>query len=147
MKPGRARTLSGTRPPSPAAVAAALLVAVFSAGSLFAGADYISFLLPGGLPFGNVLAAGVLCGVSGAAMLIAPRNGMARRAALFALAASVAWLPLSIALAGNASLNFSGGLGTVWLWCSVGLFACVLGALTAAASAALLARRTQGGPD
>lgn len=147
MKPGRARTLSETRPPSPAAVASALLVAIFSAGSLFAGADHVSLMLPGGLPFGNVLAAGVLCGLSGAAVLMAPRNGMTRRAAFFALAASVAWLPLSIALAGNASLNFSGGLGAVWLWGSVLLFACVLGALVAAAGAAFLARRTQGGPD
>lgn len=147
MKPGRARTLSGTKPPSPAAVAAALLVAIFSAGSLLAGADFVSAVLPGGLPFGNFLAAGLFCGLAGAAVLMAPRNGLARRVASLALAASVAWLPLSIALAGNVSLNFSGDLGPVWLWCSAGLFVCVLGALIVSARAAFLARRKPGSAD
>ena len=96
---------------------------------------------------GNVLGAGVFCGLAGAAVLVAPLNGMVRRLALLALAASVAWLPLSIALAGNVSLNFSGGRGVLWLWCSAALFVCVLGALIAAASAAFLARRTQGGAE
>lgn len=129
---------------SPFAVAALLLVAVFSAGSLVAGADYVAVMLPVGLPFGNVLAAGIFCGLAGAASLMAPRGSMARRLALAALAAAVAWLPLSIALAGNASLNFSGDLGTVWLWFSAGLFVFVLGALLVAAIAAFLARRKHG---
>ena len=126
------------------AVAALLLAAVFSAGSLLAGADYVSVMLPFGLPFGNVLAAGFFCCLAGAASLMAPRGSMARRLALAALAAAVAWLPVSIALAGNASLNFSGKPGSVWLWFSAGLFVFVLGALLFAAIAALLARRKQG---
>lgn len=130
---------------SPVAVAALLLLAGFSAGSLLAGADYISAMLPGGLPFGNVLAAGIFCGLAGAAALMAPRSGIARRLALAALAASLAWLPISIALAGNASLNFSGDSGTLWLWLSAGLLVFVLAALLSAASAAFLARRKQGG--
>jgi len=131
--------------PFPPAAAAWLLGAVLSAGSLFVGADFIGVMLPGGVPLGNVLAAAVFCGLAGAAVALAPRGSRSRTVALGALAGSVGWLPLSIALAGNATLNFSGQRGTLWLWLSAGLLIVVMATLLLAAGASYLARRRAGG--
>lgn len=134
------------RPPAfPPTAAILLLCTVLSAGSLIVGADYIGLMLPGGLPFGNLLAAAVFCGLAGAAVVLAPRGSRSRPPALVALAGAVGWLPLSIALAGNAALNFSGERGTIWLWLSAGLFIGVMATLLLAAGASYLARRRTGG--
>lgn len=93
-----------------------LAVAAFATVSLVRGASYLGFVLPGGLPFGNALAAIGQCALAGAAVLLATRGTWRRRLALIALIAAIAWLPVSMLLAGNASLNFSGVRGTVWLW-------------------------------
>ena len=119
--------------------------AVLSAGALFVGADVIHRILPGGLPVGNLLAAAVYCGLAGTAVVLAPRRSVSRPAALGALAGAIAWLPLSIALAGNPSLNFSGERGALWLWLSAGLLIVVMAALVLAAFASYLARRSAGG--
>ena len=123
--------------------AALLFLSVLSAGALLVGADFTEVRLPGGLPLGNLLAAAVFCGLAGAAALLAPRGSVTRAAALAALLASVAWLPLSIAFAGNVSLNYSGPRGTVWLWLTAGLLLLDLGVLLFAAGASYFARRRQ----
>jgi hypothetical protein len=62
------------------------------------------------------------------------------------LLASLAWLPISIVLAGNAALNFSGGVrGTLWAWLSAGLCVAVVATLLLAVGAAVLARRARSG--
>jgi hypothetical protein len=127
-------------------VAALLLVAVFSICSLLAGASYLDVWLPGGLPLGNLLAAAVFSGPAGAAVLLAGRAKWVRLIATTVLLVSLAWLPVSIVLAGNAALNFSGGeRGTIWAWFSAGLCIAVVAALLLAVGAALLARRGQSG--
>ena len=125
---------------TPFYAAALLLLAAFSLYAVLTGADYLDYVLPGELPLGNVLAAALFLGISGAAYLLAKERKVLGRIAAIVLAASVLWLPVSIVLARNPSLNFSGWNGTLWFLFTVGLFVAALGTLFAAVGAALLAR-------
>lgn len=96
-----------------------LALAVFAMGSLVGGAPYLEGELPGGLPFGNALAALGLCAIAGVGVAIS-RPGIVRRVALAGLFAAAAWLPVSIAMAGNLALVFSGARGDAWIaWSAV----------------------------
>jgi len=98
-------------------------LAMFALGSLIAGAPYVETPLPGGLPLGNALAAVGLCAVAATARQLA-RQGVARHVANAALLVAAAWLPVSIALAGNLALVFSGARGDAWIaWSATALFA------------------------
>ena len=66
---------------------ALLLLAAFSVYAILSGADYLSVMLPGGLPLGNVLAAAVFLGLSGAAYLLAKQRKLLGRIAAIVLAA------------------------------------------------------------
>ena len=114
-----------------------LTLAAFSIGSLVSGAAYVEWRLPGGLPLGNILAAAALLGLAGAACLLAPSGSRRRSASRLALMAALLWLPLSIALAGNLALNFSGTRGDVWMLSSLALFAAVLACLICAVAGRL----------
>lgn len=93
-----------------------LLFAFFLAiASLASGAAYLGTELPGGLPLGNAIAALAVCSLAGVSVVLTPPAGHPRVLAWVALAASACWLPASITLAGNLSLNFSGSRGTIWL--------------------------------
>lgn len=124
---------------------ALLAVAVFSILSLVRGAAYLETPLPGGLPIGNALAAVGFCAVAGTAVALSARGTAQRIMSLASLLAAAAWLPVSIALAGNLALNFGGGRGLIWLVYSLvvaaGAFVVLLWALAAAA----LARRRPAG--
>lgn len=104
-------------------VAVLLAFAAFVLLSLVCGAPYLGIPLPGGLPLGNVLTALGLCAMSGASVVMSPRGGSRRPAALLALAASVLWLPISVLLAGNLQLNFGSGRGVAWIAFSVAVLA------------------------
>ena len=122
-------------------VVALLAIAVFSMLSLVCGAAYLETLLPGGLPIGNALAAFGLCAVAGMAVALSVRGTALRIMSLVSLLAAAAWLPVSVALAGNLALNFGGGRGLIWLVLSlvvgVGAFCTLIWAMIARA----LARR------
>ncbi|WP_374425051.1 hypothetical protein [Chromobacterium sp.] len=118
-----------------------LLVAASSLFAILSGADYLSAMLPGGLPLGNVLAALVFLGMSGAGYLLAKERRVLGRIAAIVLAGSVLWLPVSVALARNASLNFAGWNGTLWFLFTVGLFFAALGVLLFAAGTAVRSAR------
>lgn len=121
-------------------VAALFATTAFAAMSLASGTPYLEMSLPGGLPFGNVLAAVGLCAAAGAAVGLSSRGTMLRAVALAALAAAAAWLPASIALAGNLTLNFADGRGIVWLAFSLAVAAGVATAVAWAVVAVLFAR-------
>ncbi|MFM6987970.1 MAG: hypothetical protein ACKOXG_04795 [Arenimonas sp.] len=121
-----------TRSRIPLYATALLLLAAFSMYTILSGSDYLNALLPGGLPLGNVLAAAVFLGVSGAAYLLAKQRKVLGRIAAIVLAASILWLPVSIALARNASLNFAGWNGTLWFLFTVGLLLAAIGTLLVA---------------
>ena len=91
-----------------------IAIAVAAASSLVSGAAYLERLLPGGLPVGNAIAALALICMAGVPVLLSARGSALRRVALVILAASIAWLPVSIGLAGNLGLNFAGWRGSVW---------------------------------
>ena len=127
-------------------VAALLLaIAVFCILSLVLGASYLEIPLPGGLPIGNALSAIGPCAAAATAVVLSPRRTALRLLAVTALLAAAAWLPVSIALAGNLALNFHGGRGEAWLAFSAIVAALVFLALGWALIAALLARRQRAG--
>ncbi|HEY5850686.1 MAG TPA: hypothetical protein VIT62_07990 [Lysobacter sp.] len=113
-----------------------LTFAAFSMWSLATGADYLGQVLPGGLPLGNALAATCLCALAAAAVGLSVRGTALRRVALVALTATAAWLPVSILLAGNLALNFTGNRGDIWLMLSLAVTAVVLATLAWALIAA-----------
>ncbi|MBT8136359.1 MAG: hypothetical protein KJO54_05005 [Gammaproteobacteria bacterium] len=90
------------------------LVTVVSVAALISGAAFLNSLLPGGLPAGNIVAACILCAPAGAAVLLSPPRTPVSYFSIAALVAAVAWLPVSIALAGNLLLNFAGPNGDIW---------------------------------
>ncbi len=94
---------------------ALLAIALASVASLVSGAGYLESVLPGGLPVGNAVAALGLASAAGVPVLLSNPGSALRVAALTVLGAAVAWLPASIALAGNLALNFTGWRGSIWL--------------------------------
>lgn len=106
-------------------------IAIFAIWSLASGAAYLEWGLPGGLPLGNVLAAAVLASLAGIAVEFSRQRSVLRKASWVALGLALAWLPVSIALAGNLMLTFSGGRGTPWVGLTLGIAVVVLGCVTA----------------
>jgi hypothetical protein len=123
-----------------------LAISAISLGSLLYGASYAEWVLPGGLPLGNALAATGLCSMAGASVLLSPPGSIRRKVCRTALAVSILWLPVSIALAGNLVLNFSGSLGTAWLAFSSVVVVAVPGCLLWAIAGLLLELRGQSSP-
>lgn len=113
-------------------------LAAISIGVLVFGAAYSEWILPGGLPLGNALAAIGLCSLAGSAYSLSPVGSVRRRICQAALVVTVLWLPISIALAGNLELNFSGSRGTAWLVISSATAIAALGSLVLALAGALL---------
>jgi hypothetical protein len=103
-----------------------LVIAVVSVASLMSGAGYLGVVLPGGLPAGNAIAALGLVSPAAIAVLLSTPGSVVRAAALGTFCAAVAWLPVSIALAGNLALNFTGWRGSVWLGLSLVIHLAVL---------------------
>jgi len=130
-------------------IAALLGLAAFALGSLVAGAGYLQAPLPGGLPLGNALAALGFSAIAGTGVTIA-RRGVVRRMACVALLAALAWLPVSIAMAGNLTLVFQGARGDAWIAWSVGVAGVSLAAPVLALSQrlflGLLPRRMRAAP-
>ena len=91
-----------------------LLIVLFAFASLITAAPYLLWLLPGGLPVGNALTATGLCSAAIVAFLLSNPKTILRWAAIVAIVLSLLWLPISIGLAGNLSLNFEGADGLVW---------------------------------
>jgi len=94
--------------------------------ALVSGVAWLEQPLPGGLPVGNLLAASIPVALALLALLLGRSRSLQRRAAATALVAALAWLPVSIALAGNLALDFSGERGTVWLGFSAVVMIAVL---------------------
>lgn len=122
-----------------------LAVAAFAVLSLVMGAAYLEVSLPGGLPIGNALSAIGLCAMAGAAVVLSTRGTALRLVSVASSIGAAAWLPVSIALAGNLTLNFHAGRGDAWLIFSLAVTVAVLGALIWAVVASLLARRRDAG--
>lgn len=122
-----------------------LAVAAFALVLLAYGAAFLEVPLPGGLPLGNALAALGLCAAAGAAIGLGGAGSVLRAVAIAALLAAAAWLPVSVMLAGNLALNFSGGRGEAWMAISLATVLLVAASLTWAVVAALLSMRRRRG--
>ncbi|WP_277763562.1 hypothetical protein [Stenotrophomonas sp. HITSZ_GD] len=107
---------------------------------LVSGSEWLGRDLPGGLPLGNVLSASILCAPALAGWLASRPRTRQRLWAAMTLVAALAWLPVSIWLAGNAALNFHGQRGAVWLGFSA-VVVIALGVSLAWALVAALRRR------
>lgn len=106
-----------------------LLATTAAVASLLSGATYLGTALLGGLPAGNAVAAVALVFPAAIAVLLCTLGSLLRTFAVCTLCATVAWLAVSIALAGNLALNFTGWRGTVWMVWSVVVLLGVLCAL------------------
>lgn len=113
---------------------------------LGAGFEWVEGTVPGGLPVGNLLAAVTHAAWPAAAVLLALPGSVARRFAVGALALAVAWLPISLALAGNLGLNFQGTRGTLWMGLTVLTLALGTAALAGSALHRLLRRQPKPAP-
>ena len=117
-----------------------LVLAAFALLSLVSGASYLETVLPGGLPIGNALTAIGLCAAAGSAVGLSPRRTALRVLSVASLIGAVAWLPASMVLAGNQTLNFDKGRGVAaWLALSGAVVVAVSGALAWALIASFLA--------
>jgi len=130
---------------SAVAVLSLLTLAVVSLASLMTGASYLEFPLPGGLPAGNALAAIALVSAAAIPVLLSSPGSALRTAALATLAAAAAWLPLSIALAGNLALNFTSGRGSIWLGFTLAVIVALLCMLAWALVSRFAAMRRRAG--
>jgi hypothetical protein len=122
-----------------------LAVAACSAAWLASGSDRLDAVLPGGLPVGNAVAALGLASAAAVPVLLSARGTALRSMARAALAGAAAWLPASIALAGNPALNFTGWRGSVWLGFSCLVVVAVSAALCWALAGRLFAARGRTG--
>jgi hypothetical protein len=71
---------------------------------------------PAGLPWGNAIAAVGLVAAGAAGWMSAPIGSPFRVVAVVALANAAVWLPVSIAIAGNARLAFPGRPEGLQIW-------------------------------
>jgi hypothetical protein len=118
------------------------VIGAISIGILISGSSYSERILPGGLPMGNALAAIGLCSLVGSAFNLSPAGSVRRQICQAVLIVTILWLPISIALAGNLELNFSGSRGTAWLIISWATAIAVLGSFAFAVAGILFNRST-----
>lgn len=121
------------------------IIALAAISSLVSGASYLEVLLPSGLPIGNALAEVALSFPAGAAVALSQPHTWLRRIAAASLLIGLAWLPISIALAGNLALNFSGSHGAVWMGFTLAITLAVFGVLGWAFISRVFLRRCHAG--
>jgi len=103
-----------------------IAIAIASFGALFFAPEHLVRYRISGLPILNAITAIGLCTASAAAIRLSPRGSIHEALSVAALIASILWLPLSIGLAGNLMLNFSGAQGDRWIWMNIFTFPIVL---------------------
>ena len=117
-----------------------LTIVLFTFVSLVKGAAYLVWLLPGGLPFGNALTATGLTSAAVVALVLGKPESVLRWIAIVSIVLSVLWLPMSVRLAGNLSLNFDGTNGSAWRYYTLVTFVFVLTSMLLAIAQSLMDR-------
>lgn len=97
------------------ALGALLSWAPLALAALVSGSEWLGAELPGGLPLGNLLGASILFAPALAGWLAARPRTRQRLWSTMTLVAALAWLPVSMLLAGNVALNFHGDRGVAWM--------------------------------
>ncbi|MEL6950920.1 MAG: hypothetical protein AAGM16_12500 [Pseudomonadota bacterium] len=105
-------------------------------GLLTLPTTWMEALLPGGLPFGNLLvAAGMVCaGLTG--MAYSESGSVLRLLSIVTTMVSLAWIPVGLATSGNLNFNFYGDDMSYMLWFRYTAVAAVLGIATLMATLA-----------
>ncbi len=130
----------GTRMNRAALAVVVAVLALAMLAPLLLGLAVVDHDLPGGLPLGNLMAAGFLAAWPAIAVVISRPRSVARTIAVAALLLALAWLPVSILMAGNLRLSFADDTGERWGWLTLATLAGGLLALLACAAAAIHAR-------
>jgi hypothetical protein len=126
-------------------VSTLVVLSIGSVATLISGGSFLEASLVGGLPLGNVVAAAALCLSACVAIGLSRSRTLVRYFSAGGLTAAIAWLPISIGLAGNLTLNFSGFRGQIWIWLSLTTIVVILIALAWATVDHLIRRRLQRG--
>ena len=127
-------------------VPALLMLIVACLTPLALGIETILLIeLPGGLPFGTLLAAMAMMSASSIPVIQSKPETRFRLIAWVLLLASVLWLPLGIVLSGNAALSFvQDAADAQFFWrFTAGLSSIVLVTLIGSGIQLFLARRTE----
>lgn len=122
-----------------------VVLTIASIAALFSGASFLNAPLVGGLPIGNAISSLVFVFPALVAVGLSRPNSAVRYVSIFSLVAAVVWLPVSIGLAGNLSLNFSGLRGDIWIWMTAVTAALILIAPLWATIDCLVMRRSSRG--
>ncbi len=86
---------------------------LFGTVMLIRGELLLLWPLPGGMPLGNLIAAATFMAVPALSSLLTNNRLVIRLSTITCILATL-WLPISIWLAGNIHLNFSGDMGHHW---------------------------------
>lgn len=118
-----------------------LAIAGVAGWLLFSGSELLDVELPFDFPAGNIAAAVMLVGLAAIPVLSSVPGSRLRAVAKATLVAAIAWLPVSMAIAGGMQLSFSGWQSWAWMIYTLALLLAVPVVLGWAIVAALLQRR------
>lgn len=118
-----------------------LAIAGVAGWLLFSGSELLDVALPFDFPAGNIAAAVMLAGLAAIPVLASVPGSRLRAVAKATLVAAIAWLPVSMAIAGGMQLHYSGWQSWLWITYTLALLLAVPVVFVWAIVAALLQRR------
>lgn len=118
-----------------------LAIAGVAGWLLFSGSELLDVELPFDFPAGNIAAAVMLVAMAAIPVLSSMPGSRLRAIAKATLVAAIAWLPVSMAIAGGMQLHYSGWQSWLWMAYTLALLLAVPVVLGWAIVAALLQRR------
>ncbi len=118
-----------------------LAIAGVAGWLLFSGSELLDVELPFDFPAGNIAAAVMLVGLAAIPVLSSMPGSRLRAVAKATLVAAIAWLPVSMAIAGGMQLSYSGWQSWAWMIYTLALLLAAPVVLGWAIVAALLQRR------
>lgn len=124
-----------------AAIVICMAIAITAGWLLFSGSDLLEAELPFAFPAGNIVAAVMLVAAAALPVLLSAPASKLRTVARATLLLAIAWLPVSMAIAGGMQLSFSGWQSWVWMAYTLVLLLAVPIVLAWGVVAALLQRR------
>ena len=124
-----------------AGVFVCLAIAITAGWLLFSGSELLDVELPFDFPAGNIAAAVMLVAIAAIPVLSSVPGSRLRAIAKATLVAAIAWLPVSMAIAGGMQLHYSGWQSWLWMTYTLALLLAVPVVLGWAILAALLQRR------
>lgn len=104
-------------------IAVCLLVFAACSVAVAAGLDVLTLEVAQDLALGTLVASEGLFALGWVPLLLSQPGTLLRVLAILGLCGALAWLPLSILLAGNLRLEFQGTSGQTWMALTFGLLA------------------------